>query len=72
MTELNERLVRLNDLRGGFWMVDQHRVNLDDLCAPAHPGKIVRVDGDPHTAIAYMFENGVEADAIAGWSSENE
>lgn len=69
MNVLNERLWRLNDLRCGFWAIDPNRVNLDDLCRP-NPS-IVRVEGDPRTAIVYFFENGVEADAIAGWVSED-
>lgn len=73
MNELNERLVRLNNLRGGFWAVTEHMVNLDDLVhAMDRPGGIVRVRGNPRDHIAFFFENGVEADAIAGWVSEDE
>lgn len=72
MNELNERLVRLNDLRGGFWAVNDGFVNLDDLCnVGKYPGMIVRVRGNPRDHIAYFFENGTEAEAIAGWVSED-
>lgn len=74
MNELNERLVRLNDLRGGFWAIDPAFVNIDDFCDSMKRrwgGGIVRVSGNPRDHISFFFENGVEAEAIAGWVSED-
>lgn len=70
MNELNEKLVRLNEMRGGFWAIRDGSVNLDDLFGTG-PGKIVRVRGNPRDCITYFFDNGVEGDCIAGWVSED-
>jgi hypothetical protein len=72
MNETNERLVRLNDLRGGFWAIDTDRVVIEDLLDGPREGKIVRVYGNPADCIKFFFYSGVEADAIAGWVSEDE
>ena len=72
MNELNEHLVRLDTMRGGFWAIDPAYVSLADLDRlGGQPGAIVRVKGNPRDHIAYFFDNGLEGDCIAGWVSED-
>lgn len=56
----------------GFVAVDQERVNIDDLCEPSQPGKIVRVFGDPATAIVFFAPPDAETlGCVAGWISDS-
>ena len=72
MNETNRRLVRLNEMFGGFWAVDPAYVNIEDVCRVQDgKGAIVRVTGNPRDHITYFFHNGIEADCIAGWASED-
>ena len=55
----------------GFVAVDQARVNIDDMCAPSQAGKIVRVYGDPSTAIVFFAPPDSETlGCVAGWISD--
>lgn len=53
------------------WFIDDARVNLDDMLTLTGPGRIVRVCGDPHTAVMAFQRCGDEFDHIAGMVSEN-
>lgn len=55
----------------GWLAVDVDRVNIDDLL-DMQEGGIVRVKGNPKTAIQFFASENEALGCIAGWHSEDE
>ena len=57
----------------GFIAVDQSCVNMNDLCAPDRPGKIVRCYGNPAECIQVFASQDAETlGCVAGWISDEQ
>ena len=57
----------------GMLVVDESRVNMDDVVNTHREGAIVRVRGDVNTAITYISpEQDITTGCVAGWISEDE
>lgn len=54
-----------------YWVVDVNRVDLDDILRLKGKPGIVRVQGDPHTAVMAIPLRDGPWDFVAGMSSEN-
>jgi hypothetical protein len=52
---MNSSAVHLASTNGGFYLIDQTRVNLDDLISALNNQQnIVRVDGDVRGSLSYV------------------